>query len=120
MKQTTYVKDIGILPRLGKAAVIPEDRAVVVSELALLDVLSDRVGGLLGGDFHFGLGVLGDLDDGVVVLARLQGDVVPGGDGLLAILEEKAIVDCARITGNRGGDSSTHYVAASFIIDKNK
>mmetsp|Transcript_16723 Transcript_16723/g.48018 ORF Transcript_16723/g.48018 Transcript_16723/m.48018 type:complete len:323 (-) Transcript_16723:7-975(-) len=72
---------VGVLPGLGKAAVVPEDGAVVVAEVALLDVLGNGVVGLLGGDLHLGLGHLGDLDDHVVAAVPLEGDVVPGADG---------------------------------------
>ena len=54
---------------------------MVVTEVALLDVLGDGVVLLLGGDLHLGLGHLGDLDDHVVSPVALEGDVVPGAEG---------------------------------------
>ena len=74
---------VGVLPRLGQATVIPEDRSVVIAELPLLDVLGDGVVRFLRRDLHLRLGHLGDLDHGVVRALgrrRLEGDVVPGGD----------------------------------------
>ncbi len=89
------VLQVGILPGLGEAAVVPEDRAVVIPQLALLDVLRDGVVRFLRRDLHLRLGHLGNLDDGVVVPApsgggrrRPEGDVVPGGDRRLALAGE--------------------------------
>jgi len=71
------MQNIRILPCLRKGSIVPEDRTMVVSELALLDVLCDRVGLLLGGDFKLGSGVLGNFVDKIEVLAVSQWDVVP-------------------------------------------
>lgn len=79
---------VGVLPGLGKTSVVPEDGAVVVAEVALLDILGDGVVGLLGGDLHLGLGHLGDLNDHVVAAVALEGDVVPGADGGTALALE--------------------------------
>mmetsp|Transcript_23214 Transcript_23214/g.34623 ORF Transcript_23214/g.34623 Transcript_23214/m.34623 type:complete len:232 (-) Transcript_23214:251-946(-) len=83
---------IGVLPSLGKASVVPEDGAVVVPELSLLDVLGDRVVLLLGGNLHLSLGVLGNLYNHVVCsVLSLEGNVVPGGDYGIVGLETEAV-----------------------------
>mmetsp|Transcript_4872 Transcript_4872/g.3111 ORF Transcript_4872/g.3111 Transcript_4872/m.3111 type:complete len:232 (-) Transcript_4872:72-767(-) len=83
---------VGVLPSLGKASVVPEDGAVVVPELSLLDVLGDRVVLLLGGNLHLSLGVLGNLYNHVVCsVLSLEGNVVPGGDHGIVGLETEAV-----------------------------
>mmetsp|Transcript_97967 Transcript_97967/g.272576 ORF Transcript_97967/g.272576 Transcript_97967/m.272576 type:complete len:212 (-) Transcript_97967:394-1029(-) len=52
-----------VLPSLRKEAVVPEDRSVVVPQLAGLDVLSDRVHPLLRVDLVLGRRHLRDLGD---------------------------------------------------------
>jgi len=92
---------IGVLPGLGEAAVVPEDGSVVIPQFALLHVLSDGVVGLFGCNFHLGLGHFGDLNDSVVSAlgAALQRDVVPGGNGGVALVEGET-------EGFRGGLSA--------------
>mmetsp|Transcript_26791 Transcript_26791/g.58382 ORF Transcript_26791/g.58382 Transcript_26791/m.58382 type:complete len:309 (+) Transcript_26791:69-995(+) len=83
----------GVLPGQGEHAVVPVDVVGVVTELALLHVLLDGGALLVGGNLHLGLGLLGDLDDGVKgAIVVVQGDIVPRGDGLLALGEEDAVL----------------------------
>mmetsp|Transcript_18235 Transcript_18235/g.60116 ORF Transcript_18235/g.60116 Transcript_18235/m.60116 type:complete len:348 (+) Transcript_18235:19-1062(+) len=79
--------DVGVLPRLGQAAVVPKDRAVVQPRLALLLVLLDRVALRLGVNLHLLEGHLRNLGEHVVeAVARLQRDVVPRrDDGAIAL-----------------------------------
>lgn len=94
---------VGILPSLGKATVVPEDGPVVVAELALLDVLGDGVGRLLGGNLHLGLGVLGDFSQHVVDSSlSSEREVVPGGDLLAAGLEVEAVALGADLAADLG------------------
>lgn len=66
--------------------------SLFTAELALLDVLGDGVGCLLGGHLHLGLGHLGDLGQQVVqAVPSLQGNVMPWGHGLVAV-PVKAVV----------------------------
>jgi len=68
------------------------------AQLALLDVLLDRVEGLLLGDLHLGVGPAGDLDNHVenaVALVGEEGNVVEGGDDVAILLDKDAVV-CAR------------------------
>jgi hypothetical protein len=96
---------VGVLPGLGKAAVVPEDGAVVVAKIALLDVLGDGVVGFLCGDLHLGLGHLGNLNDHVVPAVPLEGDVVPGADGgTILALEVEAEGLGGGLSGLLGGD----------------
>ena len=81
--------DVGVLPCLWQASVVPKNGTVIISELALLDILSDGVGLFLGRYFHLSLGVLRDLVDEVEKISGgLQWDVVPWGDGLAVVGEE--------------------------------
>mmetsp|Transcript_58851 Transcript_58851/g.127742 ORF Transcript_58851/g.127742 Transcript_58851/m.127742 type:complete len:285 (+) Transcript_58851:280-1134(+) len=100
------VHDVGVLPGLREHAVVPEDRAVVVTKLALLDVLRNGVAALLRGHLHLRLGHLRDLDDAVedARLARLERDVVPRRDVLAAgILELEAVLRGAHLADNLRG-----------------
>ena len=96
---------IGVLPRLGNAPVIPKDGSVVVPKLTLLHILGDGVVGFFGGHFHLGFGHFGDLDDGVVRALGLavEGDVVPGRDGGIALVEGDAEGFCGSLAGCGGG-----------------
>ena len=87
--------DSRVLPSLGESTVVPDVSVVgeTVSdetELALLDVLLDRVERLFLGDLHLGVGPSGNLNDhvedglGLVgeegdVAARLAGMSLPFG-----------------------------------------
>ena len=87
--------DSRVLPSLGESTVVPDVSVVgeTVSdetELALLDVLLDRVERLFLGDLHLGVGPSGNLNDhvedglGLVgeewdVAARLAGLSLPFG-----------------------------------------
>jgi len=89
------VLDGRVLPSLGESTVVPDVSVVgeTVSdetELALLDVLLDRVERLFLGDLHLGVGPSGNLNDhvedglGIVgeegdVAARLAGMSLPFG-----------------------------------------
>jgi len=66
--------------------------SVVISKLSLLDILCDGIVGFFRGDFHFGLRHLGDFDDGIVcaIGRSLERNIVPGGDGRIALAERKA------------------------------
>ena len=82
-----------VLPRLRQQPVVPVDVVRVEPQVALLDVLLDRVARLLGRDLHLGARLLGDLADEVEgAVGVLQGDVVPPGDGLALLLDEDAEV----------------------------
>mmetsp|Transcript_27018 Transcript_27018/g.46077 ORF Transcript_27018/g.46077 Transcript_27018/m.46077 type:complete len:267 (-) Transcript_27018:55-855(-) len=96
---------VGVLPSLGKASVVPEDGAVVIPEDSLLDVLRDGVVGFFGGDLHLGLGHFGDFNDGIVgsIRGSLEGDVVPGGDGGIALVEGKTEGFGGGLAGGGGG-----------------
>jgi hypothetical protein len=65
------------IPSLWKTSIIPKDRSMIISQFAFLDILSDRVGGLLGGHFHLCLGVFRDLIDEVVKIPVFEGDIMP-------------------------------------------
>jgi hypothetical protein len=65
------------LPSLWETSIIPKDGAMIISQFAFLHVLSDRVGGLLDGDFHFCFGVFGDLIDKIVKISVFKGDIMP-------------------------------------------
>mmetsp|Transcript_31072 Transcript_31072/g.56376 ORF Transcript_31072/g.56376 Transcript_31072/m.56376 type:complete len:264 (+) Transcript_31072:262-1053(+) len=83
---------VGILPSLGKTSIVPEDGTVVITKLALLNILCDGIVGFFRGDLHFGLGHFWDFNDGIVgsIGGSLEGDIMPGGDGGLALAEGKA------------------------------
>mmetsp|Transcript_49682 Transcript_49682/g.124636 ORF Transcript_49682/g.124636 Transcript_49682/m.124636 type:complete len:216 (-) Transcript_49682:501-1148(-) len=57
---------VWVFPCLWEATVVPKDRAVVVSQLPLLDVLFDGVEFVLGVDLHLGLRQTGNLRDEVI------------------------------------------------------
>jgi hypothetical protein len=69
------------------------------AQAALLDVLLDRVEGLLLGDLHLRIGPPGDLDDHVedaVALIREERDVVERGDDRAILLDEHPVFcECA-------------------------
>jgi hypothetical protein len=102
--------DVGVLPRLRQAAVVPEDGAVVQARLALLLVLHDRVALDLGRNLqevacargiqvclrlwagarrahlHLLEGHLRDLAHEVVhAVTRLERDLVPRRDGIAVL-----------------------------------
>ena len=66
-----------------------------VAQLALLDILLDRVEGLLLGDLHLRVGPARNLDDHVedaVVLVSKERDVVEGRDDRAILLDEDTMV----------------------------
>mmetsp|Transcript_13462 Transcript_13462/g.17009 ORF Transcript_13462/g.17009 Transcript_13462/m.17009 type:complete len:248 (-) Transcript_13462:258-1001(-) len=96
---------IRILPCLWQTSVVPEDWSVVITEIALLYVLCNRVGFFLGGDFHLGLGHFRNFDYHVVPLVALERDVVPWGDGgSISVFEAEAEGFGSGLTGDFGGD----------------
>lgn len=85
---------------LGEGTVVP-DVAVVgeavadEAETTLLDILLDRIEGLLLGDLHLGVGPARDLDNHVEDAIALVGEkrnVVEGRDDLAVLLDEDAVV----------------------------
>mmetsp|Transcript_7213 Transcript_7213/g.18344 ORF Transcript_7213/g.18344 Transcript_7213/m.18344 type:complete len:350 (-) Transcript_7213:688-1737(-) len=85
----------GVLPGLREAAVVEREVAALeLAQLALLRVLLDRVGRLVGRDLELLARPLGDLAHEVVQLhvlharqvRRAEGDVVPQRDRLLVLL----------------------------------
>ena len=72
-----------VLPRLRQHPVVPVDVVRVEPQVALLDVLLDRVARLGRRDLHLGRGFFRDLADEVErAVGVAEGDVVPPGDGL--------------------------------------
>lgn len=65
------------------------------AQLALLDVLLDRVECLLLGDLHLCVGPAGDLDDHVedaIVPVSEERDVMEGGDDVSILFDEDAML----------------------------
>jgi hypothetical protein len=65
-----------------------------VAQTALFDVLLDGIERLLLGDFHFGVGPAGDLDDHVedaIALIGEERDVVERGDDLAVVFDVDAM-----------------------------
>lgn len=85
---------------LGEGTVVPDvtvvgEAVTDEAETALLDILLDRVEGLLLGDLELGVGPAGDLDDHVedaIALVGEKRDVVEGRDDLAVLLDEDAVV----------------------------
>ena len=97
-----------VLPRLREQPVVPVDVVRVEAQVALFDVLLDRVARLLGRDLHLGARLLRDLADEVVgAVGVLEGDVVPPGDGLALLLDEEAEV---------GGGALALFVVFCFVL----
>ena len=55
----------------NRLTIVPEDIQRVITQLALLHVLLDRIKCFLGGNLHFGSGILADLDHSVDNVAAL-------------------------------------------------
>ena len=82
-----------VLPRLREQAVVPVDVVRVEPEVALFDVLLDRVAFFGRSDLHLRAGLLGDLADEIEgSVGVFERDVVPPGDGLALVLDEDAEV----------------------------
>mmetsp|Transcript_11286 Transcript_11286/g.13423 ORF Transcript_11286/g.13423 Transcript_11286/m.13423 type:complete len:207 (+) Transcript_11286:153-773(+) len=91
--------DVWIFPSLRQAAIVPEDRAMVVTNLPLLHVLFDRVKICLCIDFHLCLGHLGNLGNHVVKsIPSFQRNVVPGGNGLICFREVHFELLCSKLS----------------------
>lgn len=108
------MQNIRILPGLREGSVVPEDRTVVVSELALFNILRNRVGLFLGGDFKLGSGVLGDFVDKVEMFAVSQWDVVPRRYSLsiFSKLDTKLRCSCFSNRGAGRGKAPGNELAA--------
>jgi len=94
------VDDVGVFPCSWEGAVVPKVALVREaisnkSELALLDVLLDRVEELILGDLLLRIRPSWDLNDHVqdrLLLVGIQGDIVKWRDGLAILLDVAAVV----------------------------
>mmetsp|Transcript_16208 Transcript_16208/g.30649 ORF Transcript_16208/g.30649 Transcript_16208/m.30649 type:complete len:248 (-) Transcript_16208:347-1090(-) len=114
---------IGILPRLWKTTVVPEDGSVVITKFSFLHILRNWVRFFLCGNLHLGLGHLGDLHYHVVPLFSLERDVVPGRDDSLVILElktERLSGSFSSLLGGYSEKSSSRDGSCASITDGSK
>lgn len=83
----------GVLPCLGKHAVVPVNVVRVEAQLALLGILLDGVGDLVSGQLHLGGGLLGDLADKVQeAISSVERHIMPcGHDSSLCVLEDAVL-----------------------------
>jgi len=101
----------GILPGLGESTVVPDvtvvgETVADETELALLDILLDRVELLVLGDLELGVTPAGDLDNHVVDVLGLVGverNIVEQGDGGAVFLDVDAVLEGVGGTDDAGG-----------------
>jgi hypothetical protein len=66
-----------VLPSLWKTSIIPKDRAMIISQFAFLDILSNGIRSFFGRNFHFGLSVLWNFIDEIIEVATFKRDIMP-------------------------------------------
>jgi len=91
----------GVFPSLREGTIVPDvavmgEAVANVSQPALLDILFDRVEGFLLGNFHFGVGPAGNLNDHVedaIILVSEERDVMEGRDDGSILLNENTMLE---------------------------
>lgn len=93
LRVDAWVLVLGVLPSLGKEAVVPVNVHGIVPQLALFDVLFDGIAPLLGGHLKLGRSLLGNLrHKGEGAVSRVERDAVPGRRLIAVALEEDAVL----------------------------
>jgi hypothetical protein len=95
-----------VLPSLRKASIIPEDRTVIISQFAFLDILSNGIRSFFSRNLHFSLSVLWNFIDEIIEVTIFKRDIVPRRNCFVSIFEHNSEIQSPYFSNRGTGNGS--------------